>query len=336
MRKFFLFLLFGFLLLHFVRSTDTGEVFEKAYSELERCVRYFSSGGETEFAAFTEGEETIISSPLPAALPKTGEFALNAGELSEVKGSVQSFEGELEIRNDSSVEIDIARLMEQKPVLSAAEASPQVLIIHTHGSEAYTPTEENSYMESDPYRTEDKTRNVIKVGDVLAEVLQSKGIGVIHDRELYDSPSYTGSYTRSGEAVEKYLEQYPSISVVIDLHRDALGSGDTAYKTRAEPSLGSCAQIMLLVGTGENGLYHPNWQENMTLALFIQQAMEQRYPSLARPLAVKSERYNQHLSTGALIVEVGTNGNTLEEALTAIRLFGDAAADVLKSFMVYE
>ncbi|MBO5975928.1 MAG: stage II sporulation protein P [Oscillospiraceae bacterium] len=252
------------------------------------------------------------------------------------EGEEKSSKIKLDIRNDSSSEIDVDYLMGEKPSLRLEAGKAQVLIIHTHGSEAYTPADGEDYVESDPYRTEDKAHNVIKVGDVLAQVLEAKGIGVIHDRELYDSPSYTGSYTRSGEAIEKYLKKYPSISVVIDLHRDAIGSGDMAYKTKAEPSLGSCAQIMLLIGTGDNGLYHPDWHENMRLALFIQQAMEQRYPSLARPLAVKSERYNQHLSRGAMIVEVGTNGNTLAEAIAAISYFGEAAGDVLKSLTVYE
>ncbi len=336
MKKFFLILLLSVLLLYFAQISGTGAVLESFVDELMRYISLHQGNNGGETAVFIEGEESSAEiMPLPSAAG-TSEFALCLGEITPSAAEKQVFEKKLDIRNDSSIEIDAESLMAENPVLPSAKGEPQVLIIHTHGSEAYTQTDGDNYIESDPYRTEDKSRNVIKVGDVLAEVLESKGIGVIHDRELYDSPSYTGSYTRSGEAVEKYLRRYPSIAVVIDLHRDAIGSGDTAYKTRAEPALGSCAQIMLLVGTGENGLYHPEWRENMRLALFIQQAMEERYPSLARPLAVKSERYNQHLSPGAMIVEVGTNGNTLAEAVTAISLFGDAAGDVLKSFMVYE
>lgn len=335
-KRFLVVLLLCVLLFCFTHSSEAASLFSKAADELIAYLSLLCCDSKEERAAFTEGEESsseIMSLPYAAEM---SEFALSLGEIMPIEAEKTVFEKKLDIRNDSSIEIDPESLMAETPVLNSAMGAPQVLIIHTHGSEAYTQTDGDNYIESDPYRTEDKSRNVIKVGDVLAEVLESKGIRVIHDRELYDSPSYTGSYTRSGEAVEKYLRQYPSIVVVIDLHRDAIGSGATAYKTRAEPALGSCAQVMLLVGTGENGLHHPHWQENMRLALYIQQAMEERYPSLARPLAVKSERYNQHLSPGAMIVEVGTNGNTLAEAVTAISLFGDAAGDVLKSFMVYE
>ena len=131
------------------------------------------------------------------------------------------------------------------------------------------------------------------------------------------------------EAVENYLAEYPSIAIVIDLHRDALGSGDVVYKTKAEVQGQSSAQVMLLIGTGENGLYHPNWRENLKLALYMQNAMDDKYPTLARPIALKKERYNQHLTTGSMIIEVGSSGNTLSEALLAIDLFADSVGPAL-------
>ncbi len=259
----------------------------------------------------------------------SGESALNIGEQQRYSVKEATFSSELSLRNDTSLDIDLEAIAAEGLELKLNTDGPQILIIHTHGSEAYTQAGADVYVESDPYRTEDKEKNVIKVGDVLTEVFKSKGLEVIHDREIYDYPSYTGSYSRSGAAVERYLEEYPSISLVIDLHRDALGSGDTVYKTKAETAFGDCAQVMLLVGTGENGLYHPNWKQNLKLALYLQNAMEQAYPSLARPLSLKSERYNQHLSTGSMIIEVGSTGNTLAEAIKAIELFGDAAGDAL-------
>lgn len=332
MKKFIVSILFCLAICHLALRTDIihfiDEVFDDGTDISEYDVEY-------ELSELSDAENMIVDVvPLLSAASQR-DFAQNLGETKPPEETAK-FTGELEIRNDSSMELDIDMLMSERPVLSSVIGEPQVLIIHTHGSEAYTQTRGDNYVESDPYRTEDKSHNVIKVGDVLTQVFEDKGIGVIHDRELYDSPSYAGSYTRSGNAVEEYLRKYPSIAVVIDLHRDAIGSGDTVYKTRAEPALGNCAQVMLLVGTGENGLYHPNWKENMKLALLIQQAMEEKYPSLARPLAVKSERYNQHLSTGAMIVEVGSTGNSLLEAVTAISLFGDAAGDVLKSILIFE
>ncbi len=277
----------------------------------------------------------VLAIPLDI-IDKSGEVAQNLGEAAMPEPMVAVFSSELSIKNDSSTELDLDALKNEPMELSLSREGPQVLIIHTHGSEAYTPTAEDMYTESDPYRTEDRDKNVIHVGDVLAEVLEAKGLEVLHDREIYDYPSYTGSYSRSGTAVEEYLGQYPSIGLVIDLHRDALGNGDTVYKTRAETKSGECAQVMLLVGTGDNGLAHPNWRENLKLGLYLQSAMEESYPTLARPLSVKSERYNQHLSPGSLILEVGSSGNTLAEAVRAVELFGDAAGDALMKLMENE
>jgi stage II sporulation protein P len=169
----------------------------------------------------------------------------------------------------------------------------------------------------------------VRIGDELTELLQQAGLNVIHDRGIYDYPSYTGSYTRSGQAVEQYLEAYPSISIVIDMHRDALGTDDVVYKTMAEED-GVCAsQLMLLVGSDESGLEHPNWRQNLSLALYLQNAVNLKHPTLMRPVSLVRQRYNQHLSTGSMILEVGSSGNTLQEALAAIRLFADAAAPAL-------
>lgn len=233
------------------------------------------------------------------------------------------------VANDTSFDIDLEALAAEGLGMRLKKDEPQVLIVHTHSSEAYAQDPFNRYEESDAGRTEDTNYNVVRVGDELAEKLEECGINVIHDREIYDYPSYTGSYTRSGEAVENYLAEYPSIAIVIDLHRDALGSGDVVYKTQAEVKGRSSAQVMMLVGTGENGLYHPCWRENLKLALYMQNAMDDKYPTLARPIALKKERYNQHLTTGSMILEVGSSGNTLDEALLAIDLFADSVGPAL-------
>lgn len=231
--------------------------------------------------------------------------------------------------NNTGFDVDLEALTAQGLNITLMRDAPQVLIVHTHSSEAYTQENYNRYEESDPYRTEDKNYSVVRVGDVLAEKLSGYGLTVLHDREIYDYPSYTGSYSRSGTAVEQYLAEYPSIAVVIDLHRDALGNGDVVYKTKADLSGRSSAQVLFIVGTGENGLYHPNWQENLKLALYLQNAMDSRYPTLARPVSLVKERYNQHLSCGMLILEVGSTGNTLSEAIMAAELFGECAGPAL-------
>jgi len=237
--------------------------------------------------------------------------------------------GGLNISNDTSIELDVEALMSEPLTQKLPAEGPQILIIHTHSSEAYTPDYPGQYTPTDNCRTEDINFNVVRVGAELAEELEKCGLNVIHDTNIYDYPSYSGSYNRSGQAIENYLAQYPNIAVVIDLHRDALGTGDVIYKTVAAVQGECSSQVMLLVGTGENGLPHPNWRENLKLALHLQSAVNAKYPTLARPVALKKERYNQHLTTGSLILEVGSSGNTLQEALAAARLFASAAGPAL-------
>lgn len=238
--------------------------------------------------------------------------------------------GGIYFNNKTEYTLDGRKLLSEGSKITVKDDGPQVLIIHSHGSEAYTPSGYDVYEESDPSRTEDKNFNVVRVGDELMRVFEEMGIEAVHDRELYDYPSYSGSYTRSLEAMENYLEEYPSIKIVLDIHRDALEGDGKTYKTVADiKSAGPCSQIMLVVGTDFSGLNHPNWRENLSFAALIQKKMTDKYPSLARPLTVSGSRYNQHVTTGSLIVEVGTNGNTLQESLTAIRLFAECAGEVI-------
>ena len=233
------------------------------------------------------------------------------------------------LKNETSYVLDPEAILQEGPSLRLPAEGPQILIIHTHGSEAYTPAGLDRYEASDTNRTQDPRYSVIRVGDELAERLEEQGLRVIHDREIYDYPSYTGSYSRSGEAVERCLEQYPGIAVVIDLHRDALGADGVVYKTMAEEEGTVASQVMLLVGSDESGLEHPNWRENLALALYLQQAAAAAHPTLMRPVSLVPQRYNQQLTGGSLILEVGCSGNTLQEALAAVRLFAGAAGPAL-------
>ena len=262
------------------------------------------------------------------------EEAQSAGELSPPPEPVPADLSEpVAVHDRSGWNIDVAALEREGLNLRLSPDAPQILILHTHSSEAYTPDETDRYVASDPYRTEDKTQSVIRVGDALAEALEESGLRVLHDREIYDYPSYTGSYSRSGAAVERWLADYPSLRIVIDLHRDAIGSGDVVYRTRAVLDGASCAQVMLLAGTGANGLSHPNWRENLKLALWLQRTAEASCPGLMRPLEIVPERYNQQLSPGSLILEVGSTGNSLREAVLAATYFGRAVGPGLAEYI---
>ena len=278
--------------------------------------------------AETESQDLPEMAPMEQAEAAPEQETAGSGEILET-----TIQGGLSVNNATAYWVDVTEILSAGPGLSLPQGEPQILIIHTHSSEAYTQAGLDRYEPSDTNRTENTEFNIVRIGDELTEIFQQAGLNVIHDRGIYDYPSYTGSYTRSGQAIEQYLRDYPSIQMVIDIHRDALGTDDVVYKTMAEED-GVCAsQVMLLIGTDESGLEHPNWRQNLAVALYMQNAVNARHPTLMRPIALVQQRYNQHLSPGSMILEVGSNGNTLQEALAAIRLFGQAAAPALAALV---
>ena len=208
---------------------------------------------------------------------------------------------------------------------------PTVLIYHTHAMESYTPQTGEDYTEEVPFRTADLDYNMVSIGTRLAELLENAGISVLHDTTLHDAASYNGSYASSRETVEKYLAQYPSIRLVLDIHRDAAedGSGHQVATT-AETAQGDTARLMLVLGSEAGGLYNPNWQENYALAVKLQAVLEQKSPGLCRELHLTDQRYNQDLSPGALLIEVGAAGNSHDEALRAMTPLAEAIAALSK------
>ena len=240
-----------------------------------------------------------------------------------------TIEGGMRIKNETSYWVDAAQILSEGPGLTLPADEPQILIIHTHASEAYTQAGLDRYSASDDSRTEDTQFNVVRIGDELTALLTECGLNVIHDRGIYDYPSYTGSYNRAAAAIGQYLQSCPGIRIVLDIHRDALGANGVVYKTMAEEEGTVASQIMLLVGTDESGLSHPYWRGNLALALYLQNAVNSAFPTLMRPVDLVPQRYNQELTPGSLILEVGSSGNTLREALAAIRLFGRAAGPAL-------
>ena len=232
--------------------------------------------------------------------------------------------GGMAIKNTAGYDIDINAVVERGCDIRLQAGAPQILIIHTHSSEAYSPAGLDKYDDLGTNRTLDQNCSVIRIGSELAQMLGDCGLEVIHDTQVFDYPSYTGSYNRSCEAIEKYLADYPSIRIVIDLHRDALGSDTVIYKTAATEK-GVCAgQIMFVVGTDEGGLSHPDWQENLAAALKLQALLNRSAPGLCRDIDLRTERFNQHETKGSLLCEFGASGNTLTQALRTARVFADA------------
>lgn len=233
------------------------------------------------------------------------------------------------VYNRTSLNLDVSVLSQGTVDVPLGEG-PQILIVHTHGSEAYSQSDGDTYEESDSYRTTDCTHNVVKVGEEMATVFRAHGFQVIHDTALYDYPAYNGSYDRSKAAVEQWLKQYPTIKIVLDVHRDALeGSDGQVYKLVSQEAGKKVAQVMLVVGSSGSGAEHPRWKDNLAFAVKLQQGLVRGYNSLARPIVLRNSRYNQQLLPGSLLVEVGGHGNTLSEAIDGARLWADNVARTL-------
>ena len=236
------------------------------------------------------------------------------------------------VNNETSYEVDVAACLASDTAIRAKGEGPQVLIVHTHGSESYTPDAAFPYTPTENERTTDTRYNIVRVGDELQSVLEANGVQAMHIRDIFDSPAYSGSYDRSLAAIENALAEYPSIKMVIDVHRDSILTDDgQAYKTSCTIGGEEMAQLMFVVGTDEGGLYHPNWQQNLNYVTGLQYKLNRTYPGLMRPVNLRTQRFNQHATAGSMLIEVGSSGNTMPEALAAIRLFGQTLAEDLTS-----
>ncbi len=306
---------------------------------------------------YNPGQETPPEAPVPSAPPlpdaqpapdrddegeeepQTTAAPEDIVERTLVPTSAQGYDtgAGLYLYNRTKLGVDLAASLSQELTFSLAPAAegPQLLIIHTHTTEAYTQDGADVYTPSDNNtRTLDETCNMLRVGDEMERVFTEMGLSVIHDRGVYDYPTYNGAYTRSGPAVEQYLQQYPTIRLVLDVHRDALvGSDGTVYKAVTTIDGTKTAQVMVVVGSNGGGGDHPDWQKNLALAAKLQKSLDTLYPTLARPMTLRQSVYNQNLSAGSLLVEVGSHGNTLQEALQGARDFARCAGAVFLSLV---
>lgn len=211
-------------------------------------------------------------------------------------------------------------------------AEPQVLIIHTHATESFEPYTRDYFDTEFPFRTRDSSRNMVAVGAVLAQTLADNGISVVHDGTLHDYPAYTGAYDRSEETIRAILAEYPTIKVVIDLHRDAITEADgSRVAPVAEIDGKNAAQFMIIAGCDNEYFDMPYYIENFKLAALLQNSAEVMYPGLARAVLFDYRNYNQHITTGSLLVEVGSHANSLDEALYTAQLLGESMAAALRS-----
>ncbi|WP_085834269.1 stage II sporulation protein P [Clostridium merdae] len=251
-----------------------------------------------------------------------------------IQNSGVQFQNVFVKNSNQNHKIDIKAELEKQPAVKIqTDGKPQVLIYHTHTTEAYLLQEASSVPAGSESRSTDGSRSVVMVGNAIAAQLRAVGIGVVHDTTIHDSPAYNGSYNRSAQTIAKNLKQYPSIQVTLDIHRDSMTAANgTRYKPTAVINGKKAAQIMILSGCDDDGtLGFPDWEYNLRLGVRTQKQLSDLFPGLARPLNFCARKYNLNMTKGSLLVEVGTEVNTLDEAVYSGELFGEALAKTLKS-----
>lgn len=296
------------------------------------------------YALVKNADEIAAASPTAVPQPTAAPTESTETQASEVQD-----EGDLNIKainaaqnanydtyqirlgNQTSYNIDVNELLYEPLTLDMSGGGPKILIVHTHATEAYTAEGAQKYSSGESDRSMDASENVTAVGTEIAQYFNDRGIETLHDTELHDYPSFNGSYADALESTERYLDEYPSIQIVLDIHRDSVVYDDgTKVKLVTEINGRDAAQLMFVVGTDEKGLYHPQWRENLKFAIQLQNKIDERYPNLMRYINLRQERFNGHTTNGSLIIEVGTSGNTLSEAKYGMQCAAECIADFLE------
>ena len=295
----------------------------------------FGGGAESEIKPDTEltAVSADISALMTAAAADVFEKSGDILEKQFTAADANTVAGLVAVSNKTSEHsADISALLSTKTDLGDEyENKPLVLIYHTHSTEGFEMLDNGWYSDDYESRTYDINRSIVRVGTEIAERLQAAGINVIHDTTIHDT-SYNGSYARSAETVKGYLEKYPSILLTLDVHRDAIHY-DNGTKVKPTAVIGGkkAAQVMIIAGCEEGDITDfPNWEDNLALAVKLQNTCENTYAGLMRPIFFCRRKYNMHLSRYSMLLEFGTDANTLDEAVFSGRLIGNALAKLIK------
>ena len=261
-----------------------------------------------------------------------GQYPITAVDSSQSKALGNSG-NKILIRNDTDFGVNVEELLNSPLNINTSGSEPKILILHTHTTECYSPEGASTYQADKSDRSLDETQNMTAVGAAVKAVFDKYNIPAIHDATVHDHPSFNGSYANSLNTVNSYLAKYPSISVVLDLHRDAFVYEDGSKAKFVTKINGKdAAQLMIVVGTNGGGLDHPSWRENMKLAVQLQNKITQKHPSLMRGINLRKERFNGHTTKGSMIIEVGSSGNTLSEAIYGATLGAEEIARFFKGW----
>lgn len=288
------------------------------YLETGRTIRFSRPAPESPPPVAPEvpepSTEATVPEPEPVLPPETLTFTPADLDL-------------IRIRYNCSYRPDLESLLTQPLAWDLTQGGPTVLILHSHASESYSG---GDYIASGSYRTLDTDYNMVSIGDEVARILEQNGIGVIHDRTLHDYPNYNSAYSGARKAIRDYLEEYPSLCMVLDLHRDASDTTEGQLVTSATVGGQRSAQIMVVAGTDAGGSDHPNWPENLSLAMKLSAVLEQTNPGITRPVNLRSQRFNMDLTPGSLLVEIGAAGNTHPEAVLAANALAQGIVELAR------
>ncbi len=310
---------------------------EGAYGMLEDLLNF----SETETLIPDTGE-IITESFNPTAAPNT-EALISVAVTEQKMGNIikrsmspygaNTKYNNVYINNKSGEEIDIAADLSGALDFKVTKSKePQILIYHTHTTEAFMNDESEYYTNRDEPRSRNPEENMVRIGEIIAKQLENSGYAVVHDKTIHDSPAFSGSYNRSAQTVKNALKQYPSIKIAIDVHRDSVTSGNDKVAPVVVLNGREAAQVMLVMGSQTGSVTnHPEWRKNLRLATKLQNVFESNYPQLARAMLLKSAKYNQDLTTGSILLEVGSDANTYEQAEYSAELIGQSLTVLLNS-----
>lgn len=316
---------------------------------LRRTDAASSSAPEAASAASAPESVSAAPEPLPAAVspgylvPLEGDEARPADAGTVVEKTYPQGSGEKyipcgtgSIKNNTRVPASEIAAEIENPLPFSVEwnsPDPQILVLHTHATEDYRLSSGLWFRPGDGSRTTDRDHNMCAVGRVIADTLNTAGLNTLHDETLNDYPSYNGSYANSRAVAQQYLAKYPSIKIILDVHRDAI---ETENGSRMAPVCTvngqKAAQVMIICGC-DNGssVVLPDYRQNLRFAAAWERAMEEKFPGLTRPVLFSYRFYNQDLTTGSLLIEIGGHGNNLNEALTAGQFAAEGLVEALRS-----
>lgn len=249
----------------------------------------------------------------------------NSQKAVKIKETYTNNYGSVKVKNSTDIKLTESILKPDYDIKN----KKNVIIYHTHTCESYTQTEENKYKPSGNYRTTDINYSVVKVGDTLKKELEKRKFTVTHNTTKHDYPAYSGSYERSLKTIKNILNEQSNTDIIIDLHRDAIGSNNK-FAPSIEINGTKVAQLMFVIGTNDGGGKHPNWKNNLKFAVKVQEIGNKLYPGLFRPINLRSATFNQKVSNAAVILEVGATGNTLEESNNSMKYFAEILKESLK------